>query len=613
MKTDLRRFSQKMGKSTITYLMIILLVTKFLGFIKLRIWASLFGASGELDIFWAAFTIPDMMFNVLISGSINAAIIPVFSEILYKNKDSAKGERKLAKVFFDLNLAVSILFIAFGIIIFLTARQFSQVLIGGSFIRDALNITQEFTVYDVTLMTRLTRIMVLSPIFLGFSTIITGYLRVHKRFFITNISAMVYNLVIIAAAIIIVEKMGLGIEGLSVAVVMGSLLQLLVQLPAFFEVLNGHLKGSGVFEFAGKKMFKIFRLSLPRLISALAEQFNLVVNRIISFTITRGTLSAYQFALSLSFFPVHIITGGMSQVALTKLAELHSKGKTAEFKKVFNSNLQMMFFLVMPFVSYLLVLRLPIVRLAYGTGEFDWWSTIFTSWSLALISFSMIGQLAVSITLRALYAIHETRLPLIATFLTIIVNILATYYFTNFFSHYADWRPIVGEVTHQLSVGDFWRVMSEFFQDLGTWFTTRYKYDYAVGGIAVGFSIAYLFEMTVNFIILNFKVEGIISWKKTIKPFLTKSFNGLAMSVIMYLVYRWADRVFDTTKTISVFAVFVISSSAGGLVYLLLSYLFKVRELGHVFDRISVFLESYNINVKSIFRFSQSHSGAAKK
>lgn len=605
MKKKFEKFTYRIGRSTITYLMIILLITKFLGFIKLRIWASLFGASGELDIFWAAFTIPDMMFNVLISGSINAAIIPVFSEILYKYKNKREGEEALAKVFFDLNMAFSILFILFGIIIFITARQFSELLIGGSFIRDALSITQEFRVYDVTLMTRLTRIMVLSPIFLGFSTIITGYLRVHKRFFITNISAMVYNLVIIAASIIIVDKMGLGVEGLSIAIVLGSLVQLVVQVPAFLEVLNGHLKEIDLFKggFAGKKIIKILKLSLPRLISALAEQFNLIVNRIISFTITRGTLSAYQFALSLSFFPVHIISGGMSQVAMTKLSELYSKGKVREFKKIFNNNLQMMFFLVMPFVSYLLVLRLPIVRLAYGAGEFDWWSTIFTSWSLALISFSMIGQLAVSITLRALYAIHETRLPLIGTLLTIIVNILATYYFTNFFSHYADWRPIIGEVTHQLSVGYFWEVMSEFFRDLGMWFTTRYKYDYAVGGIAVGFSIAYLFEMTVSLAILNYKIKGIISWAKTIKPFLIKSFNGFIMSASMYFIYRWADRIFDTTRTINVFVVLVVSSIAGGLVYLLLSYLFKVRELKHLLKRVSVFLETYNINVKSLYSF----------
>ena len=96
-------------KNSIFFVMFLLFITKILGFLKLRTIAQLFGVSHELDIFWAAFTIPDMIFTVLVAGSINAAIIPIFSEIFYK-----KGKESLDRFFnyLFIVLTVSCLLIA---------------------------------------------------------------------------------------------------------------------------------------------------------------------------------------------------------------------------------------------------------------------------------------------------------------------------------------------------------------------------------------------------------------------------------------------------------------------------------------------------------------------
>jgi len=102
-------------KNSVYFVMLLLLITKVLGFLKLRTIAQLFGISHELDIFWAAFTIPDMLFMLLVAGSINAAVIPTFSDILRK-----QGRDSLNEFFNHLMLIISSLFIiiAVGLFIF---------------------------------------------------------------------------------------------------------------------------------------------------------------------------------------------------------------------------------------------------------------------------------------------------------------------------------------------------------------------------------------------------------------------------------------------------------------------------------------------------------------
>jgi len=591
-KNLLAKIRVRTSKSTISYIMLILLFTKVLGFVKIRIWAGLFGASSQMDIFWAAFTIPDMMFNVLISGSINAAIIPVFSSVLHKGGGGETQEKELVDLFFDLTLVFTTIFVILGIIYFFSADFFSRMLVGEGTIQELLDLEYRVSTADIDLLTKLSRLMILSPIFLGISTVISGYLKVKKDFITSSIPPLLYNVIIITFSGLFARALGLGVVGLSITVVLGSLAQLLMQLPALFKFVGKRFSVKVITSLAGSKtkIIKIFKLSFPRALGVFGEYVNLFVNRMISFTVTAGALSTYQYAMSLTYFPIHIISGSILQVALSHFSELYSKDKIDEFKAAINESLQMVMYLILPFVAILLVLRLPIVRLAYGTRDFDWWDTVFTSWGLALLSFSMIGIIGSSVLLRAFYSMRDTKTPLISTFLTIIINVLATYFLTNFFSHYADWRPIVGQVGTQLSTGSTPAVLSSFLQDLGNWLTTRYKYDYAVGGVAAGFTIAYLFEFTLDMILMNRKLKGIFTWSATFKPFLKKTFACAASIVAMYWFYQALNTVLDTSRTLSIVIILVLASGLGMVVFVLFSWFVKIPELDRVFKRFKVFI-----------------------
>ena len=459
----------------------ILFVTKILGFLKLRTIAQIFGATHELDIFWAAFTIPDMIFLVLVAGSLNASIIPIFSDVLH-----CEGKQELNKVFRNLIIVLSLAFIVICGLLFVFTPQLTELLTTSSTLQRIFDFATNINAEDVTLFVFLTRLMLLSPIILGISSLLTGYLQVEKQFFVTSLAPLFYNLAMIIGPIVFIGVFKMGIEGLALSAILGSLLHLLAQVPAFikhygekFELKQKCVKDA----YGDKKVWEMIKLATPRVLGIFGEQMKVVVNTFLSMTLAEGALSAYKFAFSLHLFPVNIIGSAVAQVSLPEMAKYNAEKDHKKFEQILNSAIQLSLYLVFPIVAILMILRLPLVRLSYGTGAFDWRATILTAWCLALLGISVIGQTVVQILLRAFYAIKETKLPLIAIVVGIIVNISLAYLLTNFFSHYYDWRPIVEQIWFQIEEANgngLLIVLKSFFHDVWRWMTSRGDSDMAV-------------------------------------------------------------------------------------------------------------------------------------
>lgn len=576
-------------KNSVFTVMFLLLVTKLLGFWKLRIFAQLFGASHELDIFWAAFTIPDIIFMVLVAGSVNAAIIPILSDVLY---DKGKEEfnrlfQKLTFLFFSLSFVVLL-------VVFLFTPQITSWIVTNEYAHNLFNMSYRISEHDYDLFIQLFRIGLLSPLFLSISGFVTAYLQVRKQFFVTSLAPLFYNIAMIVGTYIFVLYTDLGVVGIALSAVLGSVIHLFVQIPLLVKYYKED--NERMFTFKGlihePNVVRAVRLALPRMLGVLGEQFNTVVNTFISFTLTAGALSAYRFAYSLHLFPVNIIGSAVAQVALPDFAKYCTKNEDGKFKKAFNDSVQLALYLVFPIVAVMLVLRLPIVRLIYGTGAFDWQDTILTSWTLALLSISIIGQTVVQIVLRAFYALKDTWLPLLAITFGIVINLLGAYLFTNFFSHYYDWRPILEQVWIQVAQANGDGVMSvlrSFLGDIVQWMTTRGDSNYGVGGLALSLSLAYFVQMILSVLLLS-KKRSVISWKDTIYPTLLKILNTLIMMLGMYFVFRLFDFQLDTSRTVYVIVLTVITSVYGGLSYLIGSKIFSPEE----FVQVERLIKSFN-------------------
>jgi peptidoglycan biosynthesis protein MviN/MurJ (putative lipid II flippase) len=301
-------------------------------------------------------------------------------------------------------------------------------------------------------------------------------------------------------------------------------------------------------------------------------------------------------------FPIGIIGSAVAQVTLPNLAEFNREVGKKKFDSILNNAMQFAMYLVLPIVSVLMILRLPIVRLTYGTGAFDWQDTLLTSWCLVLLSLSIIGQTLMQIIMRAFYALKDTWKALIITLIGVGVNLIFVIFLTNFFSHYYDWRIIVEQIFYQISHANgagLLPVIKSFFADVFTWMTTRGDSSLAVGGLAIGVSMTYLVETIIGFSYLNKVTEiKLITWEKTIKPLLLKILNATLMAVGMYFVFKIFDWQLDTTRTVWVAFLTLITTLYGAISYLLGSYLFKIPEFNQIKTYILELITNFKNRIK---------------
>jgi len=571
-------------RNSIYAMMVLLFITKILGFLKLRIIAQLFGASHELDIFWAAFTIPDALFMIVIAGSLNAAIIPLFSSVF-----KSEGEKELNKFFLNLMIAISSLVMFIALILFVFAPQISQFLISSDLFQNISNFNNRITPNDMELFVKLTRIMMISPVLLGISTIVTGYLQSRKQFFVTSLAPLIYNIAMVLGPIFFVSILKMDVTGIALSALLGSFLHFSIQIPPLKKYFSEKIKFSIlglVNALKDTQIWRALKLALPKMFSTFGEQVNVIVNTMISFSLKAGALSAYKFALSLYLFPVNIIGSAIAQSILPELSE--SADNPQEFKKILNKSLQQALFLVLPLVGILLILRLPIVRLVYGVGEFDWTATLLTAWCLVLLSVAIIGQTLSQLLLRAFYALKSTWLPFFALGVGILVNITFAFLLTNFLSHYFDWRPILQQIGSQISSANgngLLEVLKSFLGDIVKWCATRGESDMAVGGLSLSLSIAAFVEVVILMTMLNRKIK-VFSFRETISPMIVKFINVALMSFGMYLVFRLFDFKLDTTRTVSIIILTIATSFYGVLSYWLGSKVLGIKEIDFYEDKV---------------------------
>ncbi|MFH1547665.1 MAG: murein biosynthesis integral membrane protein MurJ [bacterium] len=551
-------------------MMVLLALTKFVGFFKLHIFARFFGASKELDVFWAAFTIPDIIFNIVAVGSINAALIPLFSEKLSEN--GKRVSRFFAKI---LNFLI-LIFIVLGVFVFIFAPQISNFIANNNL---GLG-SSDFNSADVELLTRLTRIMIFSPIILGVSSVFSAGIQVNKRFIVPALAPLFYNIGIVLGTIVTVKYLNMGIPGLAISVWVGTILHLLVQIPLAYRL---NLKFRPLWGLFSENVVKAVKLSLPRVFGLIGEQVSIFVNTIIAIGLGAGSLSAYKYGSSIHLLPIHLIGSTIAIAALPTLSIEYNKlrkGEKSDYAMLFVRSAQQILFFIMPAMVFTLVLRLPIVRLVLGAGNFDWTDTVVTSWVLALFVFAMFGESLLGLIVRAFYAMKNTVTPVITSFISLGVNILGSIYFTNFFSHYYDWRPVLENIRNEGRTA-----LVGYSQEMIRWFTTRNSSFSAVGGLALSAGIAVILNCIMLMVILNRKVK-VMTWDGFIKPFLKKLLASVVMFITMYYVYQWWNFNLDTSTVLSIVGLFSFVGGIGFLVYLLVAFTIDIRE-------ISIFIELY--------------------
>lgn len=384
--------------------------SRLLGVLRDRIIASHFGAGSVLDAYYAAFKIPDFIFNIFVLGALASAFIPVFINV--RAKEGKASAQKLAQIIFNLLVVLLTACALLGIIL---APWLMPVIAPG------------FDPERQALAISLTRIMLLSIIFFGASNVLGSVLQAEKRFLSYSIAPVLYNLGIIIGLYTFVQK--LGPVGLAWGVVFGSVLHLLVQIPA---ARQAGFSWQPLFNWSERGVKQVLKLLGPRTIGLAASSLEQIITASFVSTLGVGSLAAFTLASNLHSFPINVFGVSLAVAAFPLFSEAFNNNKNDDFISHFKDSVRRILFFVIPMSVLFLVLRAQIVRVVLGSGAFDWSDTIRTAQVLGFLSLAMVADSLVPLVARAFYALSDTRTPALVAIGSVVLNLFLLIIFARY-------------------------------------------------------------------------------------------------------------------------------------------------------------------------------------
>ena len=376
------------------------LVSRVLGWVRVVVIVNGGLPGAELDAFFAAFRLPDLVFQLVAAGALSSAVIPIVSALLATD-DTARALRVVSTIANLMLVALLVLAVV--------------VLVAAPAIIPA--ITPGFTADQWSRTVDLTRIMIVGPIFLALGSLVTSVLNAQGRFAASAIAPIVYNLAIIGAALLLVPTMG--VTGLALGVVAGSIVHLAVQLPPLRAL---GFRYDRQIDLADPEATKALRLMAPRALGLGAGQITFVVVTGLASTLGTGAVTAFNVAFTLLQIPIGVIGVPLGVVVLPSLSRDAAIGRLAEFAALMSRAIRLIVFVMVPITAIAIVLRSEIVRLLFGDGTLDGPTLESTAATLATFLLGLTAHALIAILARAFYARQDTRTPVAAAILAVVVN-----------------------------------------------------------------------------------------------------------------------------------------------------------------------------------------------
>lgn len=352
-----------------------------------------FGTEAELDAFYAANRIPELLFTLIAGGALSSAFLPTFTAFLTREQRGAAW--RLASSIANI---VTIVLGAVSLLAWLGAPWLVQHVLAPGFQDPA----------QIQLTVSLLRIMLASPVIFGLSGLTMATLNAHQHFALPALAPASYRLGWILGLLAFVPRMG--IHGLAWGAVLGAVLHLAVQLPALVRFRPRYHTTLGLRDPA---VHHVARLMAPRLLGAAVVQINFLVNTIIASGQPEGSLSAINYALQVMIMPQAAIAQAIAIAALPTFSTQAARGQLSEMRRSLAATLRGVLFLSLPASLGLILLRRPIIALLFRGGEFDLGSTEMVAWALLWYAAGLVGHALLEITVRAFYALHDTRTPVL--------------------------------------------------------------------------------------------------------------------------------------------------------------------------------------------------------
>ena len=366
------------------------LVSQLIGLYRDRMLAHTIGPGPILDVYYAAFQVPNFIYISIAS----LASITVLMPFLVDRMDG-DGQEAARKFFSDVLSGFFLLLVLTSIVIFFAMPRLAHIIAPG------------FSPLQIKELISVSRIMLLSPICMGLSNMLGTVTQLLRKFFVFSLSPIFYNFGIIFGIIFLYPRMG--VSGLAVGVAIGSLMHLMIQIPTMFSAgfapkLRTRIQRS--------TLRQVVSLSLPRTLGISMNSLALLAIIAIGSTLGSGSISIFNFSWNLETTPVGIIGISYAVASFPILSEAFARGDKERWQSCIISATRQIVFWSLPLTAMFIVLRAQIVRVTLGSGVFTWSDTKLTAACFALFTVGLIAQNMILVSTRAFYAAHNTKTPL---------------------------------------------------------------------------------------------------------------------------------------------------------------------------------------------------------
>lgn len=388
-------------------------LSQVLGLFRDRAIAHFIGPSPELDAYYAAFRIPDLIFISIASLASIAVLIPFITAKMDDGKVTDASRKFLSDVF---------------------TVFFTVMLLVSAFVFFLMPYLVEFVApgFPESLQARvaeLSRIMLLSPILLGLSNLLGSVTQIFRKFFMYALSPIFYNVGIICGILFLYPMFG--IYGVAYGVILGAFFHFLIQ---FLASRGSGFKIMPTWKINFYDIKRAVLVSLPR--TAGLSMNNIALIFIVAFAsfFKAGSISIFNLSLNLQAVPLNIIGISYAVAAFPTLSRSFSGGKLDDFKAELRQAAKAIVFWSIPVTFLFIVLRAQIVRVILGSGSFSWENTRLVAASLAIFSVSILAQGMVALLSRANYAMGNTKRPLYINLASSALIIFLAYFFIELFA-----------------------------------------------------------------------------------------------------------------------------------------------------------------------------------
>jgi len=389
-------------------------LSQILGLIRDRTLASMIGAGSTLDVYYAAFRVPDFIYISIASLASVTVLLPFLIEKI-KGEDNSKAKSFLNNVFSAYMLFMIVVSIVIAILMPYIAKY----------------IAPGFSSSQMASLVVVSRIMLLSPIFIGLSNLIGSVTQLFRNFFIFSLSPIFYNLGILFGIIFLYPVFG--VYGLAYGVILGAILHLLVQVPV---VVRHGLFPKMIYKINWREIYSVTKLSIPRTIALSCNSLAFIFLIAMASTLKEGSISLFTFSFNLQSVPVGIIGISYSVAAFPILAKCFSKKDMDNYIGNIIGAAKQIIFWSLPVIALIIVLRAQIVRVILGANTFTWADTRLTAAAIALFIISLTSQSLVLLFVRGYYAASKTKKPLIINVVSSFMIIIFAYIILYIFKTY---------------------------------------------------------------------------------------------------------------------------------------------------------------------------------